>query len=726
MKLQDNTPVETDILLLGAGHAHVQVLRAFGMQQLAGVRLTIVTDRLQAPYSGMLPGCIAGDYTADQIHIDINRLARSVGARLIHASAEAIDPVHRHVHLKGRPHIAYDILSINVGITPDMQQIKGAIDHAVPVKPIADFLARLAKAQDAIRHLNRQARLAIVGGGAAGIELALALQERSEKDNQWGAEITLIAGSGIAPSLNKRAQQLATQALGQAGVRIVENDRATAIASDHVLCQSGEIIPSDLAFVSTNAQLPQWLRESNLPKAQNGGLALRSTLQLMDHDTIFGSGDCATMLDDPRPRAGVFAVRQGPILAHNLFAAAQKQPLQHYHPQKEFLSILRTSSRSAIASRGRYFAFQGSWIARWKDRIDQRFMDMFRVQGETPDPNDTSMRCGGCAAKVGPTPLRDALARLPKPLVNKDILVGLDKADDAAVVAWSKNTLLITSVDQFRAMISDPYLFGRIAANHALNDIYAMGGKPHHALALAIMPFSKPSKTSEDLFQLLSGAGATLDAANTPLIGGHTSEGETLSLGFSVTGKTGEKILTKSGARPGDHLILTKAIGTGIVFAADMRAMAPSNTVESMLASMLISNQQAAEILIKQGADALTDVSGFGLAGHLQEMLSASRGADLYWSRIPLSNGVQALADKGFTSSLLAENRLQANDKLNPAHIGEARSAILYDPQTAGGLLAAIPAQAVTATLTSLREAGYPDAQDIGVITDQGNIRLVD
>jgi selenide, water dikinase len=729
MKLPDHAPFETDILLIGAGHAHVQVLRAFGMQQQTGIRLTIVTDRLQAPYSGMLPGCIAGDYMPEQIHIDINRLARSVGARLIHASAEGIDPVHARVHLKGRPPIAYDLLSINVGITPDMQQIKGAIEHAVPVKPIANFLDRLAKAQDSIRHLDRPARLTVVGGGAAGIELALALQEHYQK--RHNADITLIAGSGIAPSLNHEARKLAIQALKNAGIIIVENDRATTIEKDHVLCQSGKIIPSDLAFVSTNAQLPQWLRESHLTKAENGGLALRSTLQLIDHDNIFAAGDCATMLDDPRPRAGVFAVRQGPVLAQNLLAKAQKQPLKNYHPQQDFLSILRTGPKSAIASRGRYFAFQASWIARWKDRIDQRFMDMFRVPDETPDPNDTSMRCGGCAAKVGPTPLRDALARLPKPLVNKDILVGLDKADDAAVVAWGKNASLITSVDQFRTMISDPYLFGRIAANHALNDIYAMGGTPHHALALAVLPHNKPSKTSEDLFQLLSGARATLDAANTPLIGGHSSEGETLSLGFSVTGKTGERMLTKLGAGFGDHLILTKAIGTGIVFAADMRAMAPSHTVEAMISSMLISNQQAAEILIQQGAHAMTDVSGFGLAGHLQEMLgnaipNISRGADLFWSCIPLSNGVQTLADKGFTSSLLADNRLQGNDSLIPAHIGEARSAILYDPQTAGGLLAAVPAKAVAATLKSLHEAGYTDAQDIGVVTNQGTIRLVD
>jgi selenide, water dikinase len=346
------------------------------------------------------------------------------------------------------------------------------------------------------------------------------------------------------------------------------------------------------------------------------------------------------------------------------------------------------------------------------------------VRDEPPDLDDFSMRCGGCAAKVGPVPLRQALSRLPKPLANKEILIGLDSADDAAVVSWAKNAPLIVSVDQFSAMVSDPYLFGRIAANHALNDLYAMGGTPHHALALAVLPYNKPSKTAEELYQLLSGARSTLDAANTPLIGGHSSEGDSLALGFSVAGRAGSKLLSKTGGQPGDHLILTKAIGTGITFAADMRAMASSFTVECMIASMLVSNKMASEIMIKRGAKAMTDVSGFGLAGHVQEMLGAKLGARLIWQALPLELGVLELAEKGFASSLLTDNRVPGGAGLQSEAIGAARTAILFDPQTAGGLLAALPADAAATCLQALKAAGYPDAADIGVITSDQGITL--
>jgi selenide, water dikinase len=179
MRIPASGPIETDIVLVGAGHAHVQVMRAFGMSPPAGLRLTIITDRLQAPYSGMLPGCIAGDYTADDIHIDVARLVRDTGVRLIHAACEGIDRQNRRILLRGRPPIAYDIASFNVGITPSLAAINGAAEHAVPVKPIAGILERLQRAEAAVRRFPRAARLAVIGGGAAGIELALALNDRN-------------------------------------------------------------------------------------------------------------------------------------------------------------------------------------------------------------------------------------------------------------------------------------------------------------------------------------------------------------------------------------------------------------------------------------------------------------------------------------------------------------------------------------------------------------------
>jgi selenide, water dikinase len=721
----DTSPVETDIVLVGAGHAHVQVLRAFGMEPKPGVRITIVTDRLQAPYSGMLPGCIAGDYTTDEIHIDIARLARATGARLVHAAADGIDRVNKRLLLKDRPPLAYDFLSINVGITPDLSSIVGAAERSVPVKPIAGILGRLERAETAVRQLQRPAKIAVIGGGAAGIELALAIHDRNVRLAKFPSEITLLAGAGLAPSLNINIRRRAAKALQMAGIAVVEGDRAVEIQQGFVLCQSGVRLPADVAFVSTNAKLPEWLIATDLPKADNGGIAIEQSLQVVGDPSIFAAGDCATMVASPRVRAGVFAVRQGPFLAHNLMARATGQALNIYKPQRDYLTILRIGHNRAIAGRGRWFAIEGQWVWRWKDRIDRAFMAMFAVPETAFDPDEIDMRCGGCAAKVGPDPLAAALSRLPPAVNSSDIVVGLDAPDDAAVINWSPKAQLIASVDQFRAFISDAYMFGRIAANHALNDVYAMGGTPHHALALAVLPHGKSKKVSEELFQLLAGARATLDAAHVPLVGGHSSEGEALALGLSVAGRLQGTPLTKRGGKPGDRLILTKPIGSGIVFAADMRASAPSRTVEAMLAHMVISNAAASIILRTYEAKAATDVSGFGLGGHLAEMLGAGQGARLEWERVPISDGVNALAKRGFASSLLSENRRQARALADPAAVPSSTMAILFDPQTAGGLLAVVPTEQASRCMESLKAAGYNYAADIGCLTDTPGISVI-
>ncbi len=717
-------PVETDIVLIGAGHAHVQVIRAFGMELQRGVRLTVVVDRLLAPYSGMLPGCIAGDYTADEIHIDVVRLARQAGCRLIHAGATGIDRMNKQVLFADRPPLAYDWLSINVGITPDLSAIRGAAEHAVPVKPIAGILGRLERAEAAVRQFPRPARLAIIGGGAAGIELALALDQRNRRLARFPSEITLIAGGGLAPSLNPGVQRRARRALATAGITVVDNDRAAAIERGGVLLASGRRIVNDVAFVSTHARLPGWLSATDLAKAANGGIAVRPTLQSADDDAVFAAGDCATMLDDPRPRAGVFAVRQGPGLARNLMAAARGERLEDYRPQRSFLTLLRTGAGTAIAGRGRFLSTEGAWVWHWKDRIDRAFMAMFTVGDADPSDETSAMRCGGCAAKVGPEPLAAALSRLPPPLAHPDIAIGLDAPDDAALIRWGGKADLVQTVDQFRAFIDDGYLFGRIAANHALNDVYAMGAEPHHALALATVPHGKPGKVTEALYQMLAGARRTLDAAGCALAGGHSSEGETLALGLAVTGRLAGPAVLKRGGRAGDCLVLSKALGSGIVFAADMRASAPAAVVEAMLGEMLISNAEAGRILRQNGARAMTDVSGFGLAGHLAELLPSGTGAVLRQESLPLSAGVKQLAEKGFASSLLPENRRLIRHLADGANFSEALLAILFDPQTAGGLLAAVPPEHAEAAVAALQHAGYSQAVVIGSLVQGAGIRL--
>ncbi len=714
--------IRHDIVLVGGGHAHVQVMTAFGMDRPAGVRLTLVTDRLLTPYSGMLPGHIAGTYTHDEVHIDLWRLARATGTRLIHAPATGIDLAERRVNFADRPALSFDTLSIDVGITPDVSSIQGAAAHALLVKPISTFLEKF---EAALRATPRPKRFAIVGGGAAGFELACALKARLAREGIADAQVALLSGAKLMPTLNMGVRLLARLALRRYGIDFLSGFRAAEVTAQGVRAEDGRFHDADLVLVSTAARAPSWLAKTGLKLGPDGSLAIGPTLQVDGRDDVFAVGDCATREDDPREKAGVFAVRQGPILARNLRARATGGALESHKAQRDFLVLLNTGDGKAIAGRGRYFAGAGARLWRWKDSIDRRFMAMFAEFGRemarpaTADEiaSGSAMRCAGCAAKIGPDPLARALSRLPAALAPRDkILLGL--GDDAAATEVAPGVAQIETIDQISAMIADPYVFGEIAALHAINDVLAMGGDPTRALALATVPRAQPRAVESDLVALLAGARRTLDAQRIALVGGHSSEGEGLAFGLSVVGRAApEALKPKTGLIAGDVLILTKPIGVGLIMAADMRGAVRASVATAAIDTMRRSNADALSVLAPI-AHAMTDVTGFGLAGHLMEMLRPGRlEVRLDLGAIPLLPGALDLAKAGYRSTLTAQNAVQGGmlrREENGALPDTVEESLLFDPQTSGGLLASVPEATAKQALASLQAAGYAQSAIIG------------
>jgi selenide,water dikinase len=299
----------------------------------------------------------------------------------------------------------------------------------------------------------------------------------------------------------------------------------------------------------------------------------------------------------------------------------------------------------------------------------------------------------------------------------EDIISGLHTPDDAAVLSVPAGKLMVQTVDSFPAMISDPYLFGKISANHCLSDIFAMGAEPRSAMAIAALPLAMPEKTQADLFEMMSGAAEVLHAAGCALAGGHTAEGPQLSLGFAITGWITPDLLTeKTSLGPGQTLILTKPIGTGVIFAAGMRAKARGRWLEQAIQAACQSNQRAAGILRNNGARAVTDITGFGLIGHLTEMLRPGHTrADIVLGRIPILPGAQELSLSGIASSLLGANLEVGRNIANAAAAAQnPKYPLLYDPQTAGGLLAGVPSESADACIQQLHPAGYTRAAIIG------------
>ena len=696
--MQSRGPITTDLVLLGAGHAHVEVLRRFAMRPEPGVRLTLIGREPETPYTGMLPGLIRGDYTFDQAHIDLAPLAASAGARLILAEATAIDLAGRHIVVTGRPVVPFDLLSIDIGGEPAMPPGGG-----LPVKPIGQFLTRLSALEETMRP---GVRIAVVGGGAGGTELALALARRYREQ----VRIVLVCEAAEplagAPSYARRA---ARTALVDAGVELACGVSAGGWTDGRLALSDGSFLEVETALWATGVVGPAILAAAGLACDAAGCVQVDATLRSTSHGFVFAAGDCAAIDRHPRPKAGVWAVRAGAPLAANLRRAVRGKALRRWRPQSDALAIVGLGDGRALAWRNG-IAVSGRPVWRWKDWIDRRWMRMYQ-EPMAPMQGDDPMRCGGCGAKVGADVLAGALANLPRS-PGPNVLIGLDAPDDAAVMVPPPGMAVVQSVDHFRAFIDDPFVFGEIAAAHALSDLHAMGARPWTALAVAAVPYASSDKMRTELADMLQGASRVLAADGCTLVGGHSAEASEPALGFAVTGLADPtKLLRKAGLREGDALVLTKPLGTGIVLAAHMRGLARAEWLQAAIASMRTSNATASVILQEFGATACTDVTGFGLAGHLLEMLNASGVAAALWrDRIPALPGALELAMHGVQSTLAPENR-----RLLPAIGTDARAALAIDPQTSGGLLAGIAWERAEDCVAALRVRDI-EATIVGVV----------
>ncbi|OUL24360.1 selenide, water dikinase SelD [Nostoc sp. RF31YmG] len=741
---QDKEPILKDLVLIGGGHSHAIVLRMFSMKPLPGVRLTLITTNSDTPYSGMLPGHIAGFYCHDECHIDLRPLAQFAQAQLYIDQVVGLDLKNNKVICANRPAVDFDVLSVDIGSTPAKISVSEAAEYVIPAKPVSKLLQHWYQLLEIVgENPQEPISIAIAGGGAGGVELALSMQAHLRQIVQHSETLKIHLfqrDHQLMPKHHQSVRQQVKQILMKHGIKLHLGETVSQVApltekeNQEVLqikCESGLTVECNKIFWVTQAAAPQWLQKTGLRTDEQGFILVEDTLQSQTHPHVFAAGDIATIVNHPRPKAGVFAVRQGKPLFENLRRYLLGKPLKPYKPQKQYLSLIGTGDGKAIATKGAFTSPPHKLLWRWKDWIDRRFMQRFQnlpemknnSQISTPNSLSTQIRCAGCGSKVGSTVLQSVLYRIqqeqPIEEERKDIIIGLDAPDDAAVVQISTGQLMVQTLDYFPALINDPYIFGQISANHCLSDIFAMGATPHSTLAIASIPYAAPAKVAETLYQLLSGAVKVVNQAGAPLIGGHTSEDAELAFGLTCNGVVNtHKLLRKGGMQPGQVLILTKALGTGTLFAADMRRQVKGRWIDAAVESMMLSNQAAAICLLEHGVTACTDVTGFGLLGHLIEMVQASGVAvELQLDAIPVLAGATNTLEAGIFSSLHLEN-LQASSYIDNLMAVEShlKYPLLFDPQTSGGLLAAIPETQANQCLVELQALGYKQCSIIGSI----------
>lgn len=360
------------IVLVGGGHAHLHVVDDLGRNSIPGWRVRLVSREAVTPYSGMLPGVVAGHYGRKEMEIDLADLCTRHGVGFLQASACGIDRSRRRLLLADGCELGYDLLSLDIGIAPAFDAISGAAENAIPVKPIGTFLQKIEPLIDVAQRQAGRHRIAIVGGGAAGAELVLALFHRLQSQRP---ALALVTGGALLDGHAPRVSRIFRSLLDQRGIALYENAQVAEINAASIRLADGSRIGADAVLLATHGVAPAWLARTGLT-LEEGFLAVSPTLQSLDDPAILAVGDCAALIASPRPKAGVYAVRAGPPLALNLRALARGRQPAPWKPQEHHLSLLSTGDKSAVAARGR-LVVAGRLVWRLKDRIDRNWVGRY-------------------------------------------------------------------------------------------------------------------------------------------------------------------------------------------------------------------------------------------------------------------------------------------------------------------------------------------------------------
>ena len=708
----EEIPITNDLVLIGGGHSHLLVLMKLSKRPIKGNRITLITNEIDTPYSGMIPGYIEGIYSWRDSHIDLYRLCLKLNVRFIHAEVERVSAYDKEIYFKDRPKIKFDVLSINTGIQSNNSDIKGAAKYCLPVKPISKL------ANNFLNKITNYKSIAFIGGGAGSVELALAIKKRFLNINKE-IKITIISGKrGLLSAFPQKTKLISLKTLEKFKIDIIEYKRVLEVKPKQIILSDKSILKIDKAILSTNSMTPKWLTRSDILLTKDNYILVNKSFQT-NYKYVFASGDVIDFDNQNLKKAGVFAVRSGKPLAVNIKKFIIGKNLLEYKFNKNYLALIGTSKASAIATKYN-LTFNSKFFFYLKSYIDKRFIKKFsdfRIRKITLDVLKTSllnifvkhkekitdennfMQCKGCAAKV---PLNALKKALPQEIVST--------SEDAVSVPNYPD--LFQTVDMINSIITDPFILGKIAANHSISDLVSVNSQITSAMMILQLPFSKTEINSRDLEQVLLGAKEIFKLVDCPLIGGHTMIGKDKDpvIGFSILGqkqKKMESIKNRRNIKTKDLLILTERIGSGLIFAGINNYLIDSHFQIDVIKQMIKGNLNFGKISNHLNILSMTDITGFGLANHLLNLIkrdNSKTGLTIYPNKIPLFEGVNECINKNIKSSLFESNYDIAQKDIIYKRDKSKIDNIIYDPQTVGGIAFIIPQEEKDKHFTILKE----------------------
>ena len=673
-------------MLIGGGHANVQVLEKLCSNRIKGLHTILISEHYEATYSGMTPGYINRDFIKDEISIDLQRLCFNAEATFVKDKVINLNSNKQILELQTSPPINYDLLSINTGsisITKNINIEKNS--KCFFVKPISSLIKNLKHIDQIVK--NKKSKIAIIGGGVASYELAFSLKRRYENPID-----IVILGKKILEekNLNQKTITNLRSISKNLGIKEISGE-VISISETYLTLKNGEKIDYDLSLLSTGANIETWLSNSNLKKDKNGFVTVDDHLLSVDDKKIFITGDACSIGNKARAKSGVMAVRQGEILKENIFLKLNCKPLIKFKPQKNWLYLIGTYKKYALLN---YFflSFHNQWCWKLKVWIDKRFIGRFKFSHgqnmnkkniELKNSNKTKMYCQGCGSKVSKNTLTSYIRK-----INDNI-----DLNDSSVVEM-KTLKILQTIDHIKLFSSlNPFDFGKISYLHSQNDILSSGGLVKSLSVSVGVPFSENSVEKFYLEYFMEGIKYEADKDKCLISSGHSYQSKESGITLTLNGEI-ESNSSKHSARNGDLIYLSKPLGTGYLLAAyfNNSEKLSSKDFENIINNLKRGNLFTVNSARNSGSKAMTDISGFGLSSHLIDIcLSSNLSSELSLNQDILINSNLDLLKKYQSTSFKSNQK--ASGKYIKISDNHPLKNILFDPQTNGPILIAIEKQ---------------------------------